>query len=115
MMLGHYVYFSLHDNSPAAIVSLMTSAEELLAAHEGIVFFAVGSRTPNLDREVNDQKFDVALQIVFSNRLAHDTYQESSQHHRFINDNKSNWGQIRVFDVDIQNRMEDPDGRENDE
>lgn len=103
MMLGHYVYFSLHDSSSQAAQTLTASAQTLLSNHEGIVFFGVGSRTPDLNREVNDQDFDVALQIVFCNRTAHDAYQDSPMHHQFIDENKANWKHIRVFDVDISN------------
>ncbi len=103
MMLGHHVYFSLHDCSPHAADTLIASAQTLLSNHEGIVFFAAGGRTPDLNRDVNDQQFDVALQIVFRNRTAHDAYQNSPMHHQFIDENKANWKQIRVFDVDIPN------------
>ncbi len=102
-MLGHYVYFSLHDCSPNAADTLIASAQTLLSNHEGIAFFAVGKRTPDLNRDVNDQHFDVALQIVFRSRTAHDVYQDSPKHHKFIDENKVNWKQIRVFDVDISN------------
>ena len=54
MMLGHYVYFSLHDCSSHAADTLIASAQTLLSNHEGIVFFAAGGRTPDLNRDVND-------------------------------------------------------------
>ena len=78
-MLGHYVFFSLHDASPDAVKTLIDSAQTLLAHQEGIVFFAIGSRTEDLTRAVNDTQFDVGLQIVFSDRSAHDRYQEGAR------------------------------------
>ena len=100
-MLGHYVFFSLHDATPTAIKALIASAEALLAPQEGIVFFGIGPRTEDLNRAVNDTQFDVGLQIVFSDRTAHDRYQEVPDHLKFIEQNKGNWSKIRVFDVDL--------------
>jgi len=110
MMLGHYVYFSLHDSSSHAADTLITSAQTLLSNHEGILFFAAGRRTPDLNRDVNDQDFEVGLQITFCNRTAHDAYQNSPIHLQFIDENKANWKQIRVFDIDIPN---DPTANKN--
>ena len=102
-MLGHYVFFSLYDSSTNATHALIAASQKYLANHEGIVFFAARLRTPDLNRDVNDQQFDVALQIVFLNRSTHDAYQESPKHHQFIDENRENWKQIRVFDIDIPN------------
>ena len=100
-MLGHYVFFSLHDASQASIDALVDSGKNLLAPLDGIVFFGMGSRTEDLIRPVNDKQFDVGLQIVFTDRAAHDRYQELPEHLRFIEQNKENWSTIRVFDVDL--------------
>ena len=100
-MLGHYVFFTLHDASPDAVETLIASGKTLLAPLDGIVFFGMGSRTGDLSRPVNDTQFDVGLQIVFTDRAAHDRYQELPEHLQFIEHNKENWSQIRVFDIDL--------------
>ena len=100
-MLGHYVFFTLHDSSATAVKTLVDSAEDLLSESEGIVFFACGVRTEDLTREVNDTQFEIGLQIVFRNRAAHDRYQEAPAHLEFIEKNKTNWSKIRVFDLDL--------------
>ena len=100
-MLGHYVFFSLHDASPEAVESLINSGNTLLAPLDGIVFFGMGHRTADLSRPVNDTQFDVGLQIVFADRAAHDRYQELPNHLKFIEQNRENWSQIRVFDIDL--------------
>jgi hypothetical protein len=51
-----------------------------------------------LDREVNDQDFDVSLNLVFRNKAAHDTYQTHPRHLKFIEQNKESWAGVRVFD-----------------
>lgn len=100
-MLGHTVFFTLHDSSPDAIQQLVDSCREYLSGHPGTVFFASGTRVPDLNREVNDKGFDVALQLVFDSRQAHDAYQMHERHEAFIAANKDNWSQVRVFDADL--------------
>jgi len=100
-MLGHMVYFTLKDSSEAAVQRLLASAREHLSGHPGTVFFAVGTRVPDLDRPVNDDQFHVALQMVFESREAHDTYQVHERHVKYIESNKDNWEQVRVFDADL--------------
>lgn len=98
-MVGHMVYFTLHDNSSAAIQKLLDACQTYLKGHAGTVLFAAGTVVPDLDREVNDRGFDVALQLVFENRKAHDEYQVHPRHKQFIEENKPNWKQVRVFDA----------------
>jgi hypothetical protein len=100
-MLGHMVYFSLHDPTDANRQKLIDACKKYLADHPGTVFFAVGG-VSDLNREVNDRDWDVALQLVFKNRAAHDTYQDAPKHVEFINENKSLWKKVRVFDADVE-------------
>jgi hypothetical protein len=101
-VLAHNVYFSLNDNSAAAVEKLLSDCRNYLSGHPGTVFFAVGTRTVELNRPVNDRDFDVALAVVFENLAAHDEYQKSQRHLAFIAENKSNWKQVRVFDADAE-------------
>ena len=55
--LAHIVYFTLKDNSPAAIAKQLDACQKYLTDHPGVVFFAVGTRTPAWTREVNDKDF----------------------------------------------------------
>lgn len=100
-MLAHMVYFTLKDKSQEAIDKLCASAKEHLSGHPGEVLFAIGTRTPDLDREVNDKEFDVALQLVFKSRQDQDNYQVHDRHTAFIEANKDNWAKVRVFDADV--------------
>jgi hypothetical protein len=97
-LLAHNVYFSLHDRSDAARARLLEACRKYLAPHPGVVFFACGVLADELDREVNDRDFDVGLHIVFQDQAAHDSYQISEPHLRFIDENKANWSKVRVFD-----------------
>ncbi len=97
-LLAHNVFFSLHDRSEAARARLLQSCRTHLAPHAGVVFFACGELAADLRRDVNDLDFDVGLHVVFADRAAHDAYQTTPAHLRFIAENKDNWKRMRVFD-----------------
>jgi stress responsive alpha/beta barrel protein len=98
-MLGHMVYFTLKDRSPTAIQKMVAACKKYLTGHPGTVFFAAGTVVPDLTRPVNQTDFDVALQLAFDTREAHDAYQAAPRHHQFIEENKANWERVRVFDA----------------
>ena len=98
-MLGHMVYFTLKDKSPAAVEKMVEACKKYLTGHAGTVFFAAGTLVPDLARPVNQLDFDVALQVVFDSREAHDAYQVHPRHLQFIEENKPGWERVRVFDA----------------
>lgn len=100
-MLAHMVYFTLKDNSPAGVERQLAACRKYLTDHPGVVFFGLGTRTPDLLREVNDKEFHVGLHVVFKDRAAHDRYQTHERHVKFIEENKPHWAQVRVFDADV--------------
>lgn len=100
MLLAHNVYFTLHDNSPAARKKLVDACHHYLAGHPGTVFYAAGILADEYARPVNDRGFDVGLHVIFQDRAAHDAYQTAPRHVQFIEENKANWKQVRVFDND---------------
>jgi hypothetical protein len=99
-MLAHMVYFTLKDKSPESIERQVAACRKYLTGHDGTVFFAVGTRTPDLAREVNDKDFDVGLHVVFRDRASHDVYQSHERHLKFIEESKPHWAGVRVFDAD---------------
>ena len=96
--LAHMVYFKLRESSGNAKEKLVVACKKHLSGHEGTVYFSVGILAKDLDREVNDLDFDVALNLVFRNKAAHDTYQTHPRHLKFIEENKESWAGVRVFD-----------------
>lgn len=100
-MLGHMVYFTLKDNSPEKVEGLVAACRKYLTGHPGTAFFAVGTVVPDLNRPVNQTDFQVALQVVFETRAAHDAYQVAPRHIQFIEENKPNWERVRVFDANV--------------
>ena len=99
--LSHMVYFTLNDASPAKVQELVDACHKYLSDHEGVVYFSVGTLNRDLARPVNDQGYDVTINVVFASRAAHDTYQTEPRHLKFIEEQKPNWKQVRVFDSDL--------------
>lgn len=100
-MIGHMVYFKLKDNTPENRKKLVAACEKYLANHEGVVFFSAGVISDDFKRDVNDRDWDVALHLVFTDKAAHDKYQDHKEHLKFIEENKDNWAKVRVFDSEF--------------
>ncbi|MEM9365242.1 MAG: Dabb family protein [Planctomycetota bacterium] len=98
--LAHQVFFTLKDRTPTAIESLISDCQTYLTDHPGMVGFAVGSREADYQRPVN-QDFDVCLHTVFETRDAHDAYQTAPRHLEFIEKQKENWAEVRVYDSNL--------------
>ena len=96
--LAHIVFFDLKEDSADTRQTLIAAAQSYLSGHDGTVYFSVGEIGDGFDRPVNDQEFAVALHVVFENRAAHDVYQTHERHLAFIEEQKSNWNRVRVFD-----------------
>ena len=101
-MLAHNVFFTLKDRSKAARAGLIAACKKYLADHPGVVFFACGGLAEDLDRPVNDRDFDVALHVIFDTMENHDHYQVAPLHLKFIEENRDNWEEVRVFDSEVE-------------
>jgi hypothetical protein len=100
-MIGHMVYFKLKDNTAENRKKLVEACEKYLAEHDGVVFFSAGVISDDFKRDVNDRDWDVALHLVFTDKAAHDKYQDHKEHLKFIEENKANWAKVRVFDSEF--------------
>ncbi|HEV3120021.1 MAG TPA: Dabb family protein [Gemmataceae bacterium] len=101
-MLAHNVYFTLKESSDAGRRKLIAACKKYLVNHPGVVFFATGTLAADLNRPVNDRNFDVALHIVFATKEDHDRYQTATAHVQFVEENKADWKQVRVFDSVVE-------------
>ena len=97
-MIGHMVFFTLTDKSPAKVQALVAACEKYLTKHQGEAYYSAGPRAKEFNRDVNDQDWDVALHLVFKSKADHDKYQDDKRHLQFIEENKANWKKVRVFD-----------------
>ncbi|HSW01180.1 MAG TPA: Dabb family protein [Sedimentisphaerales bacterium] len=100
--LAHNVYFTLHDNSPAAREKLVADCCKYLRDHPGVTFFAAGTLVEEHAREVNVRGWDVGLHIVFASKQDHDRYQKAADHLKFIEQNQQNWKTVHVYDTDVE-------------
>ena len=98
MRVAHNVFFQLTDGSPARVDELVAACHTYLNVQPGIVFFAVGPLCKELNRDVNDQNWDVGLHLVFDSKASHDSYQDDPEHVKFVDANKPTWAGVRVFD-----------------
>lgn len=96
--LAHMVFFTLADRTPANRDALVAGCKKYLGEHEGTLYFSVGTRGTEFNRDVNATDWDVALHLVFKNKAAHDKYQDAPRHLKFIEENKALWGKVAVFD-----------------
>ena len=97
MMIAHNVYFTLGDNSPAAVQAMIEDCHRYLAGLPGIVFYASGTCS-DVDRSSSDRDYDVALHVVFQDRATLDAYITAPKHVAFMEKHEANWKDVRVFD-----------------
>jgi hypothetical protein len=97
-MFAHNVYFTLNDASDKRVKTLIDECHTYLKDHPGVLFFAAGQLSAEHDRPVNVLDFDVSLHLIFDSMEAQDAYQSAADHLTFIERNKDNWKQVRVFD-----------------
>jgi hypothetical protein len=100
--LAHIVFFTLAESNDANRSKLVDACKKYLAQHEGVVYFGVGVRAPEYDREVNDRDYDVALHLVFATAKDQDVYQTHPQHLKFVEECKGLWKNVRVFDSRLE-------------
>lgn len=82
-MFSHIVIFWTKPDTPNAADELINGAVQYLKPIPGIVHFHVGRMVPS-PRAVVDQSYQVALNVVFSSRQAHDDYQIHPLHLEFV-------------------------------
>ena len=101
-MLSHSVYFTLKESNESNRAALVAACKKYLTGHDGTVFFACGTVEASLNRPVNVLDYDVALVVVFDSLASHDAYQAAPRHLEFVAENRPNWGQVRVFDAQVE-------------
>jgi len=97
-VLTHDVFFILADDAPQTQEKLIAACHKYLTGHPGTIWFSAGPRAKEMEGEVNDRDFDVALHLVFQNKAALEAYAKSERHDKFLEEAKSLWSKVRVFD-----------------
>jgi hypothetical protein len=102
-MIGHMVYFQLTDTSPTAIGKMTAACDKYLKDHPGTAFYAAGTLAGEKSM-FNDRDWDVALHLVFKSKADLDKYSASERHKQFVDENRSSWKKVRVFDSRIEGK-----------
>ena len=95
----HNVYFWLKKDLTAE--QRATFESELIKVKEipYLVHGFVGKPAATEPRPVTDHSFDFSLMLHFKNMEDHDHYQKDCEHHiRFINECKTMWERVIVYD-----------------
>jgi hypothetical protein len=95
--IAHAVYFDLKD--PLDSEALVRECRERLTAIPGVRALEVGERCLDFKPPRNDDKFDVALWVVFDDRAAHDGYQLHPQHRALVEAWTPKLVGIKVYDA----------------
>jgi len=98
--IAHSIYFILEERTDANRKKCIAACREYLAQHPGISRFSIGTLAEDLRRGVNDQSFDVAMNLVFENQDAYLAYLDDPTHEEWFKKTKGYvlQGETRVFD-----------------
>ena len=99
-MFSHVVIFWTKPDVPEATERLLAGAEKYLRPCPGVVHYHCGQMADS-HRDVVDQSYQVALNLVFEDRAAQDAYQEHPLHVEFVeNIFKPNCERVVVYDFE---------------
>ena len=98
LMFSHIVIFWTKPEMPGATDELIAGAHRYLKDIPGILHFHVGKMVPS-HRDVVDQSYQVALNLVLANKQAQDDYQAHPRHVEFVeNVFKRTCQRVAVYD-----------------
>ena len=99
-MFSHIVIFWTDPRKPNAARELIAGAEKYLKGIPGIQSFHIGKMVAS-PREVVDQSYQVALNLIFPNKKAQDDYQIHPLHIEFVEKAfKPNCARCVVYDFE---------------
>ena len=97
-MFSHVVIFWVDPAKAGAADELVAGAERYLRDIPGTLMFHVG-RMVGSPREVVDQSYQVALNLVFTDKEAQDAYQTHPRHVEFVEKVfKPNCTRVHIYD-----------------
>jgi len=99
-MFSHVVVFWTNPERPNAAGDLIAGAEKYLRPIPGVLSFHIGKMVPS-HRPVVDQSYQVALNLVFTDKKAQDEYQVHPLHLEFVEKSfKPNCAKCVIFDFE---------------
>lgn len=82
-MFSHIVIFWTDPAKPDAPAQFIAAGEKLLRPIPGVLQFHLGRMVPS-PRPVVEQSYQVALNLVFPDKVAQDAYQTHPNHVEFV-------------------------------
>ncbi|GDY00833.1 stress responsive protein [Planctomycetota bacterium] len=82
-MFSHVVVFWTDPKNPLAADALLHGARRYLQPIPGVLSFHIGKMVGS-DRPVVEQSYQVALNLIFADQQAQDTYQGHPLHLEFV-------------------------------
>jgi hypothetical protein len=99
-MFSHVVIFWTKTEQPNAAGDLVAGAEKYLRPIPGVLSFHIGKMVPS-HRPVVDQSYQVALNLVFTDKKAQDDYQVHPLHLEFVEKSfKPNCAKCVIYDFE---------------
>ena len=100
-MFVHHVYFWLKDADSNEALDQQAEGLRQLSTVKTIKTVHIG-KPANTSRDVIDGSYSFSLLTTFESEADHDLYQEDPVHLKFIEDCKSLWSKVLVYDsVDL--------------
>jgi hypothetical protein len=99
-MFSHIVIFWTKPGDPEAADKLVAGMHHYLKPIPGVIHFHVGKMVPS-ERAVVDQSYQVALNLIFSDKKTQDAYQTHPLHLEFVEKVfKPNCAKVLVYDFE---------------
>ena len=97
----HTVYFWLTDGLSTAEREQFVAAAKALAEAPtvGACYVSAPAATP--ERAVTDHSFDYSLHLLFADVAAHDAYQVSDVHLKFVAEQAEKFARVKVYDGEV--------------
>lgn len=99
-MLVHTVYFWLKPELTAAQRAEFRRGVESLAGIKSVEKVYVGAPAKTEKRPVIDDSYAVALTVLCKNVAAHNAYQVDPIHLKFVEQFKSFWTRVQIYDAE---------------
>lgn len=82
--MAHNFFFQLADTSEALRDLFIDLCVKYLSGHPGQIYFSVGTRVLQIDRDVSGTNFEVSINIIFRDFDAYQDYNKDPKHEKFI-------------------------------
>jgi hypothetical protein len=99
-MFSHIVIFWTDPENPKATDDLLAGAEKYLKPIPLCRHYHCGRMATSERKDVVDQSYQVALNLVFDTKADQDAYQVHPLHLQFVENCKANWKRVVVYDFE---------------